>query len=122
MHDPTEGGLLTALWEMANACGHSLLADLDAAFIPPVSDSICKMMGINPLAAIASGALLLAVNVNDSSAIISAFAKENITCNQIGKVLESNSNPQVWQNEAGRQALVPYPARDEIARLFETSS
>ena len=25
MHDPTEGGLWTALWELAQACGHSLL-------------------------------------------------------------------------------------------------
>lgn len=122
MHDPTEGGLMTALWEMAQACGRSLLVDLDAVFIPPVSDSICKMMGINPLAAIASGALLLAVDANDSSEIISALEKESITCNPIGEVLESSPNPQVWQNKAGRQALVPYPARDEIARLFETSS
>ncbi len=119
MHDPTEGGLLTALWELAQACRHSLLVDLDAVHIPAISQRICALLGVNPLAAIASGALLIAVNANDSQAICSALEQEQIPCSQIGEVLGSNQIPQVWQNIAGRQALLPYPARDEIASLFE---
>ena len=30
MHDPTEGGLATALWEVAEACGHGLEVDASA--------------------------------------------------------------------------------------------
>lgn len=119
MHDPTEGGLLTALWELAQACGHSILVNLEAVHIPAISQRICTILGVNPLAAIASGALLIAVNANDSQAICSALEQEQIPCSQIGEVLGSNQNPQVWQNIAGRQALLPYPARDEIASLFE---
>jgi hydrogenase maturation factor len=120
MHDPTEGGLLTALWELAQACGRSLKVDLEAIHIPDVSGRICQIMGINPLAAIASGALLMAVEAEDAPAICSALAKEQIPCNQIGEVLETNPHPQVWQMIANRPALVSYPARDEIAGLFET--
>lgn len=120
MHDPTEGGLLTALWELAQACGRSLKVNLDSIHIPDVSGRICQIMDINPLAAIASGALLMAVEAEDAPAICSALAKEQIPCNQIGEVLETTPHPQVWQMIANQPALVPYPARDEIASLFET--
>jgi hydrogenase expression/formation protein HypE len=120
MHYPTEGGLLTALWELAQACGHSLKVDLDAIHIPDISARVCQIMGINPLAAIASGGLLMAVEAEDAPSICSALAKEQIACVQIGEVLETNPHPQVWQMIANQPALVFYPARDEIARLFET--
>lgn len=119
MHDPTEGGLLTALWELAQACGHSICVDLDKVHIPDLSKRVCKIMEINPLAAIASGALLLAVDSKDSSRICSSLQQENISCGQIGKILESTPKPQVWNISSGHQELLDYPERDEIARLFE---
>lgn len=119
MHDSTEGGLLTALWELSQACGHSLRVNLDAVQIPPISKRICEIMGINPLASIASGALLMAVEAQDSQAICSALEEEQILCSKIGEVLESGSNPQVWQSIGNQQELVPYPSRDEIAKLYE---
>ncbi len=119
MHDPTEGGLLTALWELAQASGHCLRVELDSVYIPPISQRICKIMDLNPLAAIASGALLLAVSADDSHQICETLKRELISCTIIGEVLEDSQNPQVWHTVAGQQELVFYPQRDEIARLFQ---
>ena len=120
MHDPTEGGLSTALWELAQACGHSLVIDLNSVYISPISTRICQSMGINPMAAIASGALLIAVPQIDAEPISQALIQQRIACTKIGEVLEGEPAPQVWQTTLGKKALLPYPARDEIGRLFET--
>ncbi len=119
MHDPTEGGLLTALWELARVCGHSISVELDSVHIPTISRRVCEIMRLNPLAAIASGALLMAVQAKDVASICSTLEKAQIHCSQIGKILESNPKPQAWAIKSGQAELLPYPARDEIARLFE---
>jgi hydrogenase maturation factor len=115
MHDPTEGGLAGALWEMSDASRRRLVIAREAVPVLPLARRICSRFQIDPLATIASGALLLAVDPHDSAAIRAALQAEGIACAEIGRVEEG---PQgVWQ-EAG-QAL-PRPARDEIARIFET--
>ena len=120
MHDPTEGGLWTALWELAHASGHSLSVDLERVHIPDISHRICQILDINPLGAIASGALLIAADARDVQTICAALESNQIQCSQIGTVLESEHKPQVWQITSDQQELLPYPTRDEIARLYET--
>ena len=66
MHDPTEGGLYAALWELARACGHALAVDLEAVPVPQLSARICRILGLDPLGAIASGALLLAASPGEA--------------------------------------------------------
>jgi hydrogenase maturation factor len=60
MHDPTEGGVIGALWEMAEAssCGFRVFADRITVREP--TRAICAAVGADPLRLIASGALLIA--------------------------------------------------------------
>jgi hydrogenase maturation factor len=123
MHDPTEGGLATALWELAEAGQCVLQFAPDLVPISDVSREICRIMGIDPLATIASGALLLSTRPQDAEAICRALQGEGIPCAVIGQVLEQSSEgpPTVLQRTASGTELLPRPARDEIARLFESS-
>lgn len=114
MHDPTEGGLAGALWELSEASRRSLVVDPKAVYVPPLAARICTAFGINPLATIASGALLIAAAAEDSQAIQRALEAEGITSVEIGKVEEGE--PGVWQPDG---VLLPRPDRDEIARVFE---
>jgi hydrogenase expression/formation protein HypE len=114
MHDPTEGGLASALWELAEASGNTLRVDVDAVQIPTLSARICQAVGIDPLAAIASGALLLTVDADGAPNICRALEAAGIPCAEIGGVEAGPA--QVWQ---GADKLLPRPARDEIARLFD---
>ncbi len=75
MHDPTEGGVATALWEMAQACQKTFLIDPARIPIPPLSARICQIFDLNPLGTIASGALLLTVNPESKDLVLAALAE-----------------------------------------------
>lgn len=118
MHDPTEGGLAAALWELAKASNNSLEVDAGAVPITALSQRICQVFGIDPLATIASGALLLTCASDQANRIRQAILDAGIPCIEIGTVLPGP--PEVREIESGKPPrILPYPQRDEIARLFE---
>jgi hydrogenase maturation factor len=117
MHDPTEGGLAAALWELAEASGHSISFDPVRVPITPLSRNICQIFDLDPLAAIASGALLLTVSLEDAEAISTALKSADIQCTEIGAV--EVGPPDVWVQTAGGRTLLIRPERDALAALFE---
>jgi hydrogenase expression/formation protein HypE len=119
MHDPTEGGLAAALWELAIACGHDLVVDLQRVMVNPLAAQICALLEIDPLASIASGALLLACPPDQREIICQALASANIACSAIGTVRQGKG--KVWIDREGKLDLLPYPQRDEVARLIGQS-
>lgn len=117
MHDPTEGGLATALWELSDACGKGLTIDPEAIYIPDLSQRLCLAFGLDPMAAIASGALLMSVSPGDAASICQALETAGVRCSEIGVV--EHGAPQVQQNTRRGRKILPRPVRDEIARIFE---
>lgn len=115
MHDPTEGGLASALWELSEACGYSIEVDLAAVPISPVSQKICDFFGLNPFNTIASGALLMSVNPADTESILRALQNAGITCKKIGRITEQKKI-QVLVRET--QKPLHRPEQDEIAKIF----
>ena len=118
MHDPTEGGLAGALWELAEASGRSLIIDPATIPIPDLAARICAVFGLNPLATIASGALLLTATAVTAPQIQQALAAAGILCVQIGEVAEGET--AVWQTTATGRMRLPRPERDEIGRVYES--
>jgi hydrogenase expression/formation protein HypE len=117
MHDPTEGGLATALWELAEASQCTLAVDPGAVPVSDLSERICHEFGLDPLAAIASGALLLTAAADDAPGICQALDAESIPCTEIGDV---HPGPvAVWQSTPAGQRPLPRPERDAIATVFE---
>ncbi|MBW1812885.1 MAG: AIR synthase family protein, partial [Deltaproteobacteria bacterium] len=114
MHDPTEGGLLSALWELAIASQTSLYIDLNTIHVPALSSRLCKIFSLNPLAAIASGALLLTVDSRDASKILHDLQKESISCVEIGEVRQGPVS--VFGKEKSNYEKLNYPDRDEIVK------
>ena len=118
MHDPTEGGLATALWELAEASGRSFTIDLRAVPIPPLAARVCQAFGLDPLTAIASGALLLTVPASDATQVRGAIEAAGIACADIGAV--ADGPPAVWCIRATRRERLRRPIRDAIAQIYET--
>jgi hydrogenase maturation factor len=87
--------------------------------LAPLAERICATLDIDPMAAIASGALLLTTKPDQVSQICQALEQEGIPCTKIGKVEQGNA--QVWIEKHGKRELLPYPERDELARLFDTN-
>jgi len=116
MHDPTEGGLLAALWELAEASGRSLVVDIDAVPVPELSERICRVFGLDPYATIASGALLLTARSSAADAICQALEQAGIRCTTIGRV---EAGQGVWIEKNSARTRCPRPERDEITRVFD---
>jgi hydrogenase maturation factor len=117
MHDPTEGGLATGLWELAEAAQVGLEVDETSIPILPETQILCARLGLDPLGLIASGALLLAVAPGDAAAILTALEQAGIAAARIGRVVKRERGIRL-QSATGERPL-PRFARDEIARLFE---
>jgi hydrogenase expression/formation protein HypE len=116
MHDPTEGGLATGLWELAQASGVDLEVRTDDIPIIPEGEAICSALSIDPLATIASGALLLAVAPKSVDRLLAAYRERGIVCQSIGRVVTGSGQVTMIDQDRSRQLQVP--ERDEIARLF----
>jgi len=117
MHDPTEGGLATGLWELAEAAGVGLEVDETAIPVLPETQTVCTRLGLDPLGLIGSGALLLAVAPADAAVILAALEEAGIATVCIGRVVERERGI-VLRGATGERPL-PHFERDEIARLFE---
>ena len=120
MHDPTEGGLATGLYELARAADVGLLVDGEKISIFPETEIFCRKLGLNPLGLIASGALLIAAPPRDAERIKEALRRESIPAESIGRT---------WEKEKGMKMItegqirdLPVFPRDEIARFFERSA
>jgi hydrogenase expression/formation protein HypE len=119
MHDPTEGGVLGAAWEMAEASGCGLL--IQASWIPVRAPTveICAAMGVDPLRLIASGALLIACH--DGAAMVAGLAQRGVAAAQIG-VLAPADEGRVLTHADGRRERVDSVGRDELYRVLEEQS
>ena len=116
MHDPTEGGLINGLIEMAWASEKEIEVDLENVFVYRESRILCQELGLNPLGVIASGALLLAISPSDFSPIQKAFRKNSIPLKIIGQVKRGPARV-LKIDRKGREELKPLP-RDEILKIY----
>jgi hydrogenase maturation factor len=116
MHDPTEGGLATGLWELAHASGKGIVVDRASVPIYPETVAFCQALNLDPLGLIASGALVATASPDDSSRMVTALVQEGIDASVIGRVVEGP--PLVWMET--REGVVPVPIfeQDELTRLF----
>ncbi len=116
MHDPTEGGLATGLHELAIAANAGLRLDADAVTILPEGAQLCAEFGLDPLGAIASGALLVAVAPEEAQALVAAYADQGVPAAVIAELLPEDESITVVRN--GAVAPLRRFDADEIARIF----
>jgi len=117
MHDPTEGGLATALYELAAASGLALRVWPQKVRIFPETELLCHEFGLNPWGTIASGALLIACSGADAPVVLAALHSQAIWADVIGEAHEGEG--VTVMTEDGEVQPLPMFSRDEVARLFE---
>jgi len=117
MHDPTEGGLATGLWEMSQAASVGLEIDESAIPILPETSALCAQFSLDPLGVIASGALLIACPPTETTPILAALQAARIPATCVGRAVEPKQGCTLTRPDSERP--LPIFARDEIARLFE---
>lgn len=119
MHDPTEGGLSSALYEMAEAAGVGLRIEAERIRILPETAQLCSDFGLNPLGAIASGTLLICIDPTCEKRAVERLRRARIPVARIGTVVPKKKGVTLIQG--GRVRSFPRFAVDEVARLFAES-
>jgi hydrogenase expression/formation protein HypE len=114
MHDPTEGGVVTGLVELARASGVSLSVESSAVPIREATREVCGAMDVDPLSVLGSGALLATVPDDDCESVVAELADAGIDANPIGRVRESDDPALDLDGTTIRT-----PVRDEIYGLWE---
>jgi hydrogenase maturation factor len=117
MHDPTEGGLINGVIEMAIASEKEIEVDLEKALIYEESRILCGEFGINPLGTIASGSLLLTCSPRDLPALQKAFQRTSIPIRVIGRVKRGQA--RVLTVEGKKKKELRPLSRDEILKIYE---
>lgn len=110
MHDVTEGGVLGAAYEMAQAAGLTLAVSDDIP-VHRLTAKICSALGLDPLRLISSGTLLVATLAPER--LLAALAEACIAAAVIGYFEEGPPRTLFRGGE------LPPPHSDELWRLKE---
>jgi hydrogenase maturation factor len=90
MHDATEGGLLGAFFEMADAAG--VRFEVDPRTIPwrPGVRETAEALGFDPWTATTAGTLVVAVPPHETGAVVSALTSRGTPHGVVGSVVEGS--------------------------------
>lgn len=116
LHDPTEGGIATGLWELAHASRVGLEIDENAIPLAEEGRALCTAYGLDPLGVLASGSLLITTPASQANHLINLLANENVRCTAIGRVV-SRENGMTLRRGNTRRALPRFDA-DEITQIL----
>jgi len=118
MHDPTEGGLATALHEVAAASGLVAEVQAQAVMVLPETVEVCRALALDPMGLLASGSLLIAVPEEDCERVRGGLSGADIPASCLGRLVEGSRG--VIIEERGERRDIPHFQRDELARFLES--
>jgi len=116
MHDVTEGGLATALEELAVAGGLGLVVDAAQVTVYPETRRLCAALGLDPLGLIGSGSLLIVCRPDAAPALLAALETEGVPAAEVARFVAGEG--AVRAVDGGRPADWPRFAADEAARAL----
>lgn len=111
MHDITEGGVLGALWEIAEAGKIGFKVYKDAMPISELSKKVCNYFNIDPLRLISSGSMVIICS--DGKKLIGKLKEEGINAAIIGKITDSKG---IVVENGSEEEVMP-PDRDELFKI-----
>ena len=114
MHDPTEGGIASGLHELAVAAAVAVRVDRSQIMWFEPGLELCRALGADPWATLASGALLATFPPDRVDAAIEVLSSPGRPAAVIGVI-------EVGAGVRGSDGVpIPWPDRDEVARVLAT--
>jgi len=111
MHDITEGGVLGALWEVAQASNLGFKVYNDKMPISDVSYKICKKLNIDPLKFISSGSMLITTSCGKE--LVDRLNSNGVQATIIGKMTAAIG---LLVTDGIEKSVLP-PTRDELFNI-----
>lgn len=113
MHDPTEGGILGGIHEMADASNLGVKVFKENIPVKDETLEICKFFNIDPLQLISSGAMLIAAKPGYEKEIVRILNEHKIEASVIGEFLPS-PDKRIMVYENGVEEKLPRPESDHL--------
>ncbi|MFB6081202.1 MAG: AIR synthase family protein [Halanaeroarchaeum sp.] len=114
MHDPTEGGLVDGLFELASASEVTLRIDDGAIPLRPETVAITDAMDVDPFQIFGSGALVATVPEDEVAAALEDLADAGIEAADVGTVEAAADVPLFLGDRR-----IGEPVRDDLYALWE---
>ena len=113
MHDPTEGGILNGIHELADASSLGVRVSEEKITVEPETAKICRYYEIDPLQLISSGALLISADPHEANKIVSELCHEHIYADVIGE-FNPNPNKRLLMHKDDSAEILPRPISDHL--------
>ncbi len=95
MHDPTEGGVLQGIYEVAKASGTVIEIWVNEVKVRPEVKRILEIFGLDPLKALSSGTLIVTVRPESVDEAVRRLSRITEEVSIVGKVLDRSDRPHV---------------------------
>ena len=115
MHDPTEGGVLNACWELAESSRLGARIWADDIPVAPETTKICSSLGLDPLKLMSSGSMLAVIDPRRTEYVVKTLSRFRVKASLIGEMTSKGAGRRFSLN--GRSfELRPVP-QDELYKL-----
>lgn len=111
MHDITEGGILGALWEIANAGEVGFRVYKDKMPITEITLKLCEKFGIDPLRFISSGSMI--ITCKNGGELVKRLKSKGINAIIVGNITKENG---ILVDDNTEIEVTP-PDRDELFKI-----
>lgn len=111
MHDATEGGVLGAVWEVADCSKTGIEIEMDKIPVKEETVEICRCMEINPYRLISSGTMIL--TAFDAEKLVEKLQENGIDATIIGRITEGEKIIL----EKGVRRKLEQPESDELYKV-----
>ena len=118
LHDPTEGGLLNGVWEMAEAAGVGVEIIESKIPIAPETKAVCEALSVDPLKLMGSGALLIVLERRKVEKLISSLSEIDVEASVIGEIKHPEEGRVLVKADGSRGELEAVD-QDEVYRVLE---
>ena len=113
MHDVTEGGVLGAIWEVAQCAGLGVSVDIDKIPVKEETQKICDTFEISPYKLISSGCMIM--TTFEGKKCLEELGKLNIAANIIGKITKEG---KYLVKDGIKEEIIP-PESDDLYKAFQ---
>lgn len=115
MHQITSGGILSALWEMAESSNVGLEVDLKKMAIKQETVEVCEFCHLNPYQLTSAGSVLIFTDRGEE--LVSRFHEDGIQAAVLGRTTVDTARV-IFSD--GEKRFLDRPAPDELLKIYDT--
>lgn len=114
MHDASEGGIFSALWELAEGAGVGLTIDLKKLPLRQETVEVCELLALNPYELRSGGCLVM--TSEDGNGLVAALEAIQVPAVVVGKITDGNDRIILNEDEI---RYMDRPKQDAIYQFMD---